>query len=169
MATQTRAPTLADAQRAARKAALEAELAQIRAQDGDADTDEGDGDGEVDDTDPTTVEEPPAAEPGAEQGPETVSEEVADASIASVAQFQAISASEEAKANPAMALSAISAGLTLDQFRAMAAAAPPAASRSPLREAMSGNRRLGPDASRPAGGSGSALVADAKKRAGVAG
>lgn len=78
---------------------------------------------------------------------------------------QAIAASAEAKANPHLALAAIQSGTSLSQFQAMAAAAGSAPRASRLDAAMSGARRLTPDA--PAAGSqglGGALVADAQRR-----
>lgn len=75
------------------------------------------------------------------------------------ASAKAISGTPEAKANPHAALAAINAGLTVDQFKTMAAA--PGGKDSPLRQVMTGRRRLGPDGAQPSGG-GSGLVANAR-------
>ncbi|PHY20923.1 S49 family peptidase [Caulobacter sp. BP25] len=79
------------------------------------------------------------------------------------ADAAAIAKSAEAKANPAGAIAAIEAGLTLQQFKALSGsgAMASAAKRSPLAEAMAGARRLGPDAK--AGGAQSPLVESAKR------
>ncbi len=80
---------------------------------------------------------------------------------------KAIAATPEAKANPAHALAAIEAGLSVAQFKAMAAAQPAAPAASALDRRMSGAKRLGADGVQPAEGKttlGSALVADAEAR-----
>jgi ClpP class serine protease len=63
---------------------------------------------------------------------------------AAEAEARAISASPEAKAHPALALSAISTGMTLAQFHAAASAAA-APGKNRLGAVMAGTSRLGPD------------------------
>lgn len=80
-------------------------------------------------------------------------------------EAQAIAGSAEAKANPSLALAAIQSGMSLKQFKATASAAGPERRPSRLDAAMSGTRRLSPDApSASAPGIGGALVADAARR-----
>jgi len=93
----------------------------------------------------------------------------AAATAPALAAANAIAASAEAKANPGAALAAISAGLSFEQFKTMAAVTPTAsASETAIDRRMLGAQRLGVDA--PAGGGeggstmGSALVADAKAK-----
>lgn len=123
-------------------------------------------------------EEPAAAETAADGGegagegdedkgeePETPEDEPEDPEVAGDAgEAQAIAASAEAKANPAGAIAAIQSGLTLAQFKAMSGSGALAAAgkRSPLAEALAGSRRLGPDAQ--AGGRESPLVAAARRQ-----
>lgn len=76
-----------------------------------------------------------------------------------------IAASDEAKDDPATALAAIQQGLTFAQFKGMAAAAKMGSRHGNLGRALSGSQRLGPDASNVSSSYGSALIADAKRRA----
>lgn len=75
-----------------------------------------------------------------------------DAPAASAAAARAIAASSEAKSNPHLANAAIASGQSLKQFQATVAALAGAPKGSRLDRAMSGARRLGPDAARASGG-----------------
>jgi ClpP class serine protease len=106
---------------------------------------EGEDDAKLDLIDEITEEEtdPPHPEDEAGGDPPPAAPPADPAPAANAAA--AISASAEGKANPAMALDAIAAGLTLAQFKQMAksAAAQPKASK--LDRALAGSPRLGPD------------------------
>jgi ClpP class serine protease len=80
---------------------------------------------------------------------------------------QAIAASPEASANPQAALAAIKAGLTLEQFKTMAAVPAQSGTEAAIDRRMRGAQRLGADAVSPMEGKsalGAALMADAKAK-----
>ena len=124
------------------------------------------------DEDDEDKEDVPADDAPADQGEDgdTPADDADDDVDAAVAEddedddSKAIAASAEAKAHPALALAAISSGMSLKQFKASALAGAPARG-SRLDAAMAGARRLSPDAPAPsAQGLGGALVANALQR-----
>lgn len=148
---------------AAERAQLEARLAEITAEEQASSatealvpSDPADPDEDEDETD----------DPDAATDPDAAPKPPMDAQPAAQAPAAAIAASAEAKANPALALEAIKADMTLEQFQAMAALAPAGGRKSALAEAMANSKRLPPDAAKPQGGLGGVLLASAKKMAG---
>lgn len=148
----------------AKAAAMKAERAKLATRMAEIDAATGDDAGGDGDSAGTEAETPVEGEEGEEDDPPAPP---LAAEPDTAGETQAIAASAEAAAHPALALSAISSGLTLKQFKAMAATAGQPGKRSPLADAMAGSRRLGPDATK-SGGGGSTLAANARKRAGVA-
>lgn len=148
----------------AKAAAMKAERAKLATRMAEIDAATGDDAGGEGDAPATEAETPAEGEEGEEDDPPAPP---LAAEPDTAGETQAIAASAEAAAHPALALSAISSGLTLKQFKAMATTAGQPGKRSPLADAMAGSRRLGPDATK-AGGGGSTLAANARKRAGVA-
>lgn len=158
MATRTQAggkPTRA-AQVASAKRALKLAQANLaRAEAGEAPPD--DEEPEPDAAEPTEGSEAAEDDPADDQ-PDDDQDQDQDES-------QAIAASAEAEAHPQLAVAAIKSGMSLKQFQAAAVAAGAAPRASRLDAAMSGARRLSPDApGASAQGLGGALVADAQRR-----
>ena len=115
-----------------------------------------DGDGQIDEADA----------PGPDDTLETDQAAPEAAAAAERQRIAAIRTSAEAETHPHMALAAISDGLSLDQFQSMVAGASKSGKGGQLDRLMSGARRLGPDTAGSGQPSpGSALVADAKKKA----
>lgn len=139
-----KSPALKAAQAAVRKA--QAELARVKAETEGAPEDEAEDEDMDASTDPDegTDDADPAAQDG-DEDPDAQDEESDEA--------KAIAASAEARANPALALTAIQTGQTLAQFRAnVAAAGGSAAAPRRLENTLKGSPRLGADAAaKPAG------------------
>ncbi|ADL00692.1 S49 family peptidase [Brevundimonas subvibrioides] len=149
----TRAAQVAQAKKAMKLA--QANLARVQASDAADPAEDEDDNAPESGTDEAAL--PGEDEPGDETDPDADDEDDDEA--------KAIAASAEAASHPALALAAIRSGMSLSQFKASAGAAGPAHRPSRLDAAMTGARRLTPDA--PVAGSqgmGGALVADAQRR-----
>ncbi len=168
-AQKTKAAAVKATRIAAAKAAVKAAQARLtRAQATDG----------VDDDEDEPIEAAPGDDADDDQAPgdeapgddDPIEDTDDDASGDDEDDSKAIAASAEAKAQPALALAAIQSGMTLQQFKGQAVAAGTAPRASRLDLAMSGSRRLSPDAPAASGqGLGGALVADAQRRRAAAG
>jgi capsid assembly protease len=151
------------AELAARRAKLEAELEQVRADETAAASTPAEGEGEEDDDE--TDDEGGGDGSGAGEGDDAGDED--GDKTPKVSEADAIMDSAEARAHPHAAMAAVRTGMTLAQFQAQIAAQGQAPKRGLLGQVLADAKRLGPDGKAPeASAFGSALVADAKARGG---